>query len=248
MEQDDPKNQDKSLNSQNQQKEAAAMLVGDQTPNEGKKEINQSTIAEGKENAKIKVNKKKINKIKPAFRTPRLLWRLAIAIIMGLILIGGIIISNKQLDKLVGESEQKRSQLIALSKKDDDFKKLSSVLNMIGEEIKKIQEALPDENRIVEIISQVESMKEESGVDIKTFKFTEDHPRSDGKGNYYLELNIEASGQLQSLEKFSEIFLRLPVLLRVKDLAITKMDEPVSQMNLKVWIYVEADFFQEVKK
>lgn len=208
-------------------------------------EVETKKITPGKE---IPKNEKvgKVKKAKSVLNVPNLYWRLAVAAVLGLILTGGIFFSNHKLKALAKDAEQKKGQLVALSQKDENFKQLSSALTSLSEEIGLLQKALPSEEGVVEFINQIENIKQTTEVEIKTFKFSDDLPKPDGGGNYYLELIIEAGGPLANLEKFSESLWQLPFLLKIKNQVINKMDEPTSEMILKIWLYVDPNFFQVI--
>lgn len=196
------------------------------------------------------VTKKKAVKkrIKPVFRPPNLHWRLAIAGILGMVMIGGIFYTSHQLKTQVNDTEQKRGQMVALSQKGENFKEVSSSLALVKEEIPLIEKALLVESQMVDFLNQVDKIKKDSGITTGTLSFTNDQPGLDEKGNHYLELVIKAEGEVEKLGAFVNNLLKLPILIRVKVFDVAKLDEAAGEMVFKAWLYADPNFFEKTEK
>ena len=219
---------------------------------EEKKETEETKVTEETKEmkgAKEQVEKKKEikvkekEKVKRPFTVPNLYWRLALAGVLSLILIGGIFFSSAKLNTLVLEIEKKRGQMVALQEKEESLRLLSVVLGSLQEEIPIVEKALPNERGVVDFIKEVGNLS--GKVTIESLSFQSDQPQLDQEGNSYIEWTIEASGTLADLEEFSEKILNLPILIRPKVIDIDNMDEETSKLVLRAWLYVDPNFFPE---
>lgn len=216
--------------------------------------ISRHKVSASKKNSQStqKVSGKKVasqrHKLRVGLHSPQLIWRLVVAMVLGVGFAAGAIYSHGQLEKLVSDISQKKAQYIALSQKEEDYQLLSSGLAVIKTEALLIQEAFPDEAGLVEFLSQVEILRKEQGIEVSTFSFTTDQPQKDRFGNDYVELSIEASGPLTNLEKFTDGLLKLPLMIRLKVIKLEKVSEPNSRLVLKAWVFVQSDFFNQSQK
>ena len=192
-----------------------------------------------------KKSKAKPKKLKSRFKQPKLCWRLLAAVVLGLILIGGIFFSVAKLRTLVLEMGQKRGQLVALSKQEVSSKRLSLNLASLDKQIRMIEKATPDEKGIIEFINQLEKFEKETEVTISGFNFTTDQPRVDKAGRFYIELSIEASGSRQNLRSFLEKILALPVLIKTQLINFNNLGEENPKMTFRAWFYVNEEFFAQ---
>lgn len=199
--------------------------------------------APGVEGAKRVEQKKAPKKVKPTFAVPSLYWRLAITGALTPLLLGGIFLTSGKLKTLAGEVEQKRGQLVALSERETSFKELAADLAAFGKELPLIEKALPNEERVIDFLGEVQKVREESEVTLTAFSFESDQPKADSKGNNYIELRLGVEGPLINLKNFLEKLLNLPILLKIKTIDASKMDEETSRLVLRAWLYVDPDFF-----
>jgi len=195
-----------------------------------------------------KKSKVKAKKAKSPFKQPKLYWRLIIAAILALILIGGIFFSMTKLKTLVLEMEQKRGQLEALSQQEINSKRLSLNLASLSKQIEVIEKATPDEKGIIEFINQLEKIEKESGVVMGGFNFTTDQPKVDKAGRFYFELAIQASGSRQNLRSFLEKVLALPFLLKIQLIDFNNLGDENPKMTFRAWLYVDKEFFLQSLK
>lgn len=184
---------------------------------------------------------KEQKKIKRTFSPPSLYWRLAVAGVLGLVLVGGIFFSAGQLKHLVVEVEKKRGQMVALQQKEENLKLLSFSLDSLKEEALLIRTALPDEKAVVDFIKKIEDFGR--GISVGNFIFESDQPQLDQEGNSFIEWTIEVTGPVVELERFLTDLLNLPILIRPRLIDIDDMDKEISKLIFTARLYVEADFF-----
>lgn len=180
-------------------------------------------------------------KVRRAFLVPNLYWRLAVAGVLGLVLVGGIFFSSAKLKTSVSEIEKKRGQMVALQEREESLRLLAFELDTVKGEMSLVENVLPNEEGIVDFIKDIESLGEK--VEIGKLSFESDQPQSDRLGRSYIEWTIEARGSLDNLEDFLEKLLSLPILIRSKVIDIDKMDEETSKLVFRAWLYVDPNFF-----
>lgn len=196
-----------------------------------------------KEIAKKKEKRVVKKKVKRPFSVPNLYWRLAVAGILSLILIGGIFFASGKLKTIVSEIEKRRGQLVALQEKEESLRLLALSLDSAKEEISLVMSALPNEKGVVDFVKQIGHLGDK--VAIESLNFESDQPRFDQEGNSYIEWTIEASGSLADVEEFLTRIMNLPILIRPKVIDIDKMDEETSRLVFRAWLYVDPNFFPQ---
>lgn len=204
-----------------------------------------------KENSKsITLEKEKMaKKTKPekktVYKQPSLYWRLAVAAILGIFLTGGVFLVLNQLKSLVKEIEVKRGQLVALSTNEETYQELSAALESVKEEAVFLAKVLPDEETIIDFIGRVEEIARESEVEVSSLRFNQETPRKDDQGCFFLELGIQTKGSILNLDRFLEKMNQEPFLLKPKTIAVSNLDEAVSEMVYSGWLYVDPIFFKK---
>jgi Tfp pilus assembly protein PilO len=186
-------------------------------------------------------------KKKSPVSVPSLYLRLVIAGVIGLALAAGGLFSANHLKILVPQLQQKKAQLTALSEREVSYEKLAKDFNLVGEEIKIIEQVLIGETGMVRFLEEIERIREETQVEIKTLNFTDDEPRRDKAGHHYVEFTIEASGQMAQFEQFLEKLLSLSYLMKVKTIDLSRINDETSQMIFQAWLFVDPNFIQEPK-
>ena len=179
-------------------------------------------------------------------RAVGLAGRFLVAGFLGIVFITGILIAKNKLEVLVGEIEQKRSQKIALEESDQALTMLAAGLVSVKEEVAVIEKAMPNEDELVNFLNLLEKVKDESGIEIESLSFSADLPSVDPQGHRYVELAVKANGAQEKLENFVKKLLELPILKRLKVASFDKVNEETSQLVLKLWLYVDPEYF--VKK
>jgi hypothetical protein len=199
---------------------------------------------------KVKVKAKKGlrfklgNQSKPKTAGGPQLWpRLVIFGILALVLIGGAVFSANKLKALVKEVQAKRSQLTALEERETSFVQLKKDFDSLTTEAEMIDQALVKEAGIIDLLEQIENLKEELEIEVNLLSFSDDQPRQDPEGHPYVELTIEANGELGQLKIFLEKLLDWPYLLKTKVVDLNAMDEVGSQLIFRAWLYVDQNFF-----
>lgn len=194
------------------------------------------------------IKKKKVAKKVKTVRnkTSSVYLPLVIGFIFTLLLLVGIIFSYQKLTNLSQQAEQSRGQMLALEDRELSLKKLSLDFQSVQSEITVIDQALPDEQGIVDFVKQFREITQD--VSVEVFSFQTDQPNTDSAGNYFLDFNVELRGSFENLRIFLTKLIGLPYLIKLQivDIDQTILEEPKMVINAR--ILVNNPFFQEAKK
>lgn len=196
---------------------------------------------------KVKKARQKPSK-KAGFKAPRLWVRVGVAGVIGGALIVGTFLAADKLKTWVKDAQEKKSQLAALSEKEASHEQLKKDLNSLEKEAKVIQGALIKESQMIDLLEQIEALKQDLKINLSFLSFSDDVPRQDPEGHHYVEFTIEASGELAALKTFLEKILDWPYLIETRVVDISEMSAGTSQLIFKAWLYVDPNFFEEASQ
>ncbi len=169
-------------------------------------------------------------------------FHLSIAFIFSLLFLGGIIFASDKLTSLSQEAEQSRSQLVALRELELSLKKLSQDLQSVEKEMVVINQALPNEETIIQFVKEFRAIGQDAS--IETFNFETDQPKKDKAGNFYIGFNVKLKGSFAVVKNFLISLVKLPYLVKLDLVDIEKAGEEEAQMILRAKIFVADSFFQ----
>ena len=166
-----------------------------------------------------------------------------LAVNIGLILADIVMLSL--LPQRSHEIVVKRSEILAQKLQAQSSQKLVADLNATKPEQEKISQALPNEDKLIEVIQFLESLKEISQV--KSFNFVSDTPVKDTSGFSFLPLNLAFEGSLPLAMAALTRLEKSPYLITIDT---TRVESPSgisegSTIQVALRIYVSEPFAKD---
>lgn len=159
----------------------------------------------------IKDNKNLYWKIlKIAGITFAILAILAVAIVYLVYYLNQNISAIGQKQKLLAIAKAERLSSVVLQ---NDFKKIEQFMPII-------ENVLPDENGLYNVLSQLESLGDRTGIKA-SIQITSPQPAIDENGNNYVSFNASASGSYESLRKYFNELNSFSIFIKISNVNIS---------------------------
>jgi len=167
---------------------------------------------------------------------------LTISVVVVIVILGaigaGIYLSHRTLSNLIKQNAKLESQVQAAKKKIDDIPRLQARRDRLEENLRDIEEGLPDRKELENMVDTLAEFKEASGVDILSVKPKKRTPTrmqiSEAYEEYPYSLSIRAD--FFSFAKFVNLLETYKRFIRVNSFRINKKspDSLVNDIDIEV--------------